>query len=244
MKPITTHAPYTTAAHHLADLRAAQATAQQDEAAALASLAQPEERESALAGAARLLRGERAHGVDAAAQAARLADARQRLRLLAAAIEEQQTVAAATRGALSAKVCADALPAHLKAAAGIVAALEGLRAAMGAETKLRADIAAAGFACKLEPLAMPELNPEDPASAPCRLLRDVSRYIAVCTLRDGKGAAVLLLVDAPGVGVAGDVVKVDGPAAAALVAAGRGEVTERKPCRVAQHTEPAELVLS
>lgn len=244
MKHINTYAPYAAAAQHLSELRTAHAAALKDDASALASLAQPEERESALAVAARLLRGEQTHGVDAAAQAARLADARQRLRLLAAAIEEQEAVVATTRGTLSVKVCADALPAHLKAAAAIATALEGLRTAVAAEATLRAEISAAGFACNLEPLATPELNHEDSQSAPSRLLRDVRRYIEVCKLRDGKGAAMRLLVDAPGLGVAGDVVKVDGPSAAALMAGGRGEVTDAPPSRAARQAEANEPVLS
>ncbi len=245
MKSIETYGAYSAETAHLAELRRAEAAALQDEAQALATLAQPAERESALAAVGRLLAGEPMRRVDAAGVAQELTEVRQRLGLLRAAILEQENVIKTTRGVLSAKVNADALPAHLQAAAGIVAALESLRAALAAETSIRESFAAAGFACRLEPLAAPELDFDDPQSATNRLLRDARRYIEVSALRDGKGAVVLLLLDAPGLGVAGDVVRVDGPAAAALVSAGRGEVSGRKPGRVAQRVEPAaELVLS
>ncbi len=244
MKPITQNSAHAAAIAHLGELRAAEAAAMQAEARAADALAQPAERETALAAASRMLQGEPLRRVDSEAHARELADARQRLVLLRTAIAEQLNVIEAIRGELSAELCAKALPGHLVAAQGIVDALEGLRAALGAEQALRAGIADAGYACRLEPLQAPELNFNDSQSTASRLLRDVTRHLAIAKVRASKGATVALLVDVRGVGVAGDVLAVDGPSAAALLDAGQVEVTSRKPGRVLPNSEPAELVLS
>jgi len=230
---------FAAAQKHLAVLRAAETVARHDEAAALATLAQERPRETALAAAARLLRGESGVGIDDAAQTARLADARQRLRLFAAAVVEQEVAITAIRGALSAVANADAAPAHLKAAAGIVQALEALRAAMAAEEAVRENLAGAGYAVSLTPFARLELS--ECADA---LAADITLHLHAARLRAGPGVNVHILGDSPGLGLSGDVVKVDGPCAAVLVAAGRGEVTTAPPRRASRQEVAAEVVLS
>lgn len=144
---------------------------------------------------------------------------------------------------LSAGVCAEAQPAHAKAVQGVADALVSLRAALAAEAAVRAGIEAAGYQCSLEAVAEPELSFADSESAASRLMRDVTRRLEVERLRTGGPVNVRLLVDGTGFGDLGDVVKIDGPDAAHVVALGHGEPTTAKPGKLPRVRESIALML-
>lgn len=144
---------------------------------------------------------------------------------------------------LSAAVCAEAQPGHAKAVQGVADALASLRAALAAEAAVRAGIDAAGYQCSLEAVAEPELNFADTESAASRLMRDVTRRLEVERLRAGGPVNIRLLVDGTGFGDLGDVVKIDGPDAAHVVALGHGEPTTAKPGKLPRLRESIALVL-
>ena len=243
MQAIIKNTRYTEAQNTLAELTGAFNAATAQEARLLGLLAAPADAFDPLAAGLRLLRGEPAQRNDSTGLNRELAQVRERLDTLRPAVEAQRAAVAALVAELSAAVSVQAQPAHTKAVQGVADALEGLRAALAAEAAVRAGIEAAGYQCSLEAVAEPELNFADSESAVSRLMRDVTRRLAAERLRTGGPVNVRLLVDGTGFGDLGDVVKIDGPDAAHVVALGHGEPTTAKPGKLPRVRESIALVL-
>lgn len=243
MKNINQNTRYTEAQNTLAELTGAFNAATAEEARLLAALAAPADTFNPLEAGLRLLRGEPAQRTDSTGLNRELAQVRERLDTLRPAIEAQRAAVAALVAELSAAVCAEAQPAHAKAVQGVADALVSLRAALAAEAAVRAGIEAAGYQCSLEAVAEPELSFADSESAASRLMRDVTRRLEAERLRTGAPVNVRLLVDGTGFGDLGDVVKIDGPDAAHVVALGHGEPTTAKPGKLPRLRESIALVL-
>ena len=245
MQAIIKNTRFTAAMATLAELSNAHAAATAEESRLLAALAGPAETFDPLAAGLRLLRGEPAQRTDSTGLNRELAQVRERMDTLRPAVEAQRAAVAALVAELSAAANAEAQPTHTKAAQGVVDALEGLRAALAAEAAVRGSIEAAGYRCSLEAVAEPELSFADTQSAASRLLRDVTRRLEVERLRAGGQVHIRLLVDATGFGDCGDVVKIDGPDAAHVVALGHGEHTAAKLGKLPRLRESiSQLVLS
>lgn len=243
MKTINQNTRYTEAQNTLAELTGAFNAATAEEARLLGLLAAPADTFDPLAAGLRLLRGEPAQRNDSTGLNRELAQVRERLDTLRPAIEAQRAAVATLVAELSAAVCAEAQPGHAKAVQGVADALASLRAALAAEAAVRGSIEAAGYQCSLEAVAEPELNFADTESAASRLLRDVTRLEVVERLRTGGPVNVRLLVDGTGFGDLGDVVKIDGPDAAHVVALGYGEPTTVKPGKLPRVRESIALML-
>lgn len=243
MKNINQNTRYTEEKNTLGALSAAFNAAIAEEARLLGLLAAPADTFDPLAAGLRLLRGEPAQRTDSTGLNRELAQVRERLDTLRPAIEAQRAAVAALVAELSAAVSVQAQPAHTKAVQGVADALEGLRAALAAEAAVGAGIEAAGYQCSLEAVAEPELNFADTESGASRLLRDVTRRLEVERLRAGGPVNVRLLVEGTGFGDLGDVVKIDGPDAAHVVALGHGEPTTAKPGKLPRLRESIGLVL-
>ena len=243
MKTINQNTRYTEAKNTLDALSAAFNAATAEEARLLGLLAAPADTFDPLAAGLRLLRGEPAQRNDSTGLNRELAQVRERLDTLRPAIEAQRAAVAALVAELSAAVCAEAQPAHATAVQGVADALEGLRAALAAEAAVRAGVEAAGYRCGLVGVAEPELNFTDSESAASRLLRDVTRRLEVERVRAGGPVNVRLLVDGTGFGDLGDVLKIDGPDAAHVVALGHGEPTTAKPGKLPRLRGSIALVL-
>lgn len=243
MQAIIKNTRYTEAHNTLAELSAAFNAATAEESRLLGLLAAPADAFDPLAAGLRLLRGEPAQRNDSTGLNRELAQVRERLDTLRPAIEAQRAAVSALVAELSAGVCAEAQPRHAKAVQGVADALVVLRGALAAEAAVRAGIEAAGYQCSLEAVAEPELNFADTESAASRLLRDVGRRLEVERLRTGGPVNVRLLVDGTGFGDLGDVVKIDGPDAAHVVALGHGEPTTAKPGKLPRLRESIALVL-
>ena len=243
MKIINQNTRYTEAQNTLAELTGAFNAATAEESRLLGLLAAPAETFDPLAAGLRLLRGESAQRSDTTGLNRELAQVRERMDVLRPAIEQQRAVVATVQSELSAAVNAQAQPAHTKAVQGVADALEGLRAALAAEAAVRGSIEAAGYQCSLEAVAEPELNFADTQSAASRLLRDVTRRLEVERLRTGGQVHVRLLVEGTGFGDLGDVVKIDGPDAAHVLALGHGEHTTAKLGKLPRLRESIALVL-
>ena len=209
----------------------------------LAALAAPADTFNPLEAGLRLLRGEPAQRNDSTGLNRELAQVRERLDTLRPAIEAQRAAVAALVAELSAAVCAEAQPGHAKAVQGVADALVSLRAALAAEAAVRGSIEAAGYQCSLEAVAEPELNFADSESAASRVLRDLTRRLELPRLRAGGPVNIRLLVDGTGFGDLGDVVKIDGPDAAHVVALGHGEPTTAKPGKLPRVRESIALML-
>lgn len=235
---------FTEAQNTLAELTGAFNASTAEESRLLGLLAAPAAASfDPLAAGLRLLRGEPAQRNDITGINRELAQVRERLDTLRPAVEAQRAVAAALASELSAAVCADAMPSHTKAVQGVADALVSLRAALDAEAAVRAGIEAAGYQCSLEAVAEPELNFADSESAASRLMRHLTRLQAAERLRTGGPVNIRLLVDGTGFGDLGDVVKIDGPDAAHVVALGHGEPTTAKPGKLPRLRESIALVL-
>lgn len=243
MKTINQNTRFAEAQNTLAELTAAFNAATAEESRLLAALAAPADTFDPLAAGLRLLRGEPAQRNDSTGLNRELAQVRERLDTLRPAIEAQRAAVSALVAELSAAVCAEAQPAHAMAVQGVADALASLRAALAAEAAVRGSIEAAGYQCSLEAVAEPELSFADTESAASRLLRDVTRRLEVERLRAGGPVNVRLLVDGTGFGDLGDVVKIDGPDAAHVVALGHGEPTTAKPGKLPRVRESIALVL-
>jgi len=243
MQAIIKNTRFTAAMATLAELSNAHAAATAEESRLLAALAGPAETFDPLAAGLRLLRGEAAQRTDNTGLNRELAQVRERLDVLRPAIEQQRAVVATVQSELSAAVNAHAQQAHTKSLQGVSDALEGLRAALAAEAAVRAGIEAAGYRCSLEAVAEPELSFADTQSAASRLLRDVTRRLEVERLRTGGQVHVRLLVEGTGFGDLGDVVKIDGPDAAHVLALGHGEHTTAKLGKLPRLRESIALVL-
>ena len=245
MKNINQNTRFNEAQNTLAELTGAFNAATAQESRLLSALAAPAAASfDPLAAGLRLLRGEPAQRNDSTGLNRELAQVRERLDTLRPAIEAQRAAVAALVAELSAAVCAEAQPGHAKAVQGVADALVSLRAALAAEAAVRAGIEAAGYQCSLEAVAEPELSFADSESAASRLLRDVTRRLEVERLRTGGPVNIRLLVDGTGFGDLGDVVKIDGPDAAHVVALGHGEPTQAKPSKALRTVAATELVLS
>ena len=244
MKTINQNTRFAEAQNTLAELTAAFNAATAEESRLLAALAAPADTFDPLAAGLRLLRGEPAQRTDSTGLNRELAQVRERLDTLRPAIEAQRAAVAALVAELSAAVCAEAQPGHAKAVQGVADALVSLRAALAAEAAVRAGIEAAGYQCSLEAVAEPELSFADTESAASRLLRDVTRRLAVERLRAGGPVNIRLLVDGTGFGDLGDVVRLAGADAAHVVALGYGEPTQAKPSKAPRTVVATELVLS
>lgn len=243
MKTINQNTRYTEAQNTLAELTGAFNAATAEESRLLGLLAAPADAFDPLAAGLRLLRGEPAQRNDSTGINRELAQVRERLDTLRPAVEAQRAVVATVQSELSAAANAEAQPTHTKAVQGVADALEGLRAALAAEAAVRAGVEAAGYRCSLEAVAEPELSFADTESAASRLMRDVTRRLEVERLRAGGPVNVRLLVDGTGFGDLGDVVKIDGPDAAHVVALGHGEPTTAKPGKLPRVRESIALVL-
>ena len=234
---------FTEAQNTLAELTGAFNAATAEESRLLGLLAAPADKFDPLAAGLRLLRGEPAQRNDMTGLNRELATVRERMDVLRPAIEQQRALVATVQTELSAAANAQAQPGHTKAVQGVADALVSLRAALAAEADVRGSIEAAGYQCSLEAVAEPELNFADTQSAASRLLGDVGRRLEVERLRTGGPVHVRLLVDGTGFGDLGDVVKIDGPDAAHVVALGHGEHTTAKPGKLPRMRESIALVL-
>lgn len=243
MKNINQNTRFNEAQTTLTQLTGAFNAATSEEARLLGLLAAPADTFDPLAAGLRLLRGEPAQRNDSTGLNRELAQVRERLDTLRPAIEAQRAAVATLVAELSAAVCAEAQPGHAKAVQGVADALASLRAALAAEAAVRAGIEAAGYRCGLVGVAEPELNFTDSESAASRLLRDVTRRLEVERLCAGGPVNVRLLVDGTGFGDLGDVVKIDGPDAAHVVALGHGEPTTAKPGKLPRVRESIALML-
>ncbi len=244
MQAIIKNTRFTEAQNTLAELSAAFNAATAEESRLLGLLAAPADAFDPLAAGLRLLRGEPAQRNDSTGLNRELAQVRERLDTLRPAVEAQRAVVATVQSELSAAANAEAQPTHTKAVQGVADALESLRAALAAEAAVRGSIEAAGYQCSLEAVAEHELNFADSESAASRLMRDVTRRLEVERLRTGGPVNVRLLVDGTGFGDLGDVVKIDGPDAAHVLALGHGEPTQAKPSKAPRPVAATELVLS
>lgn len=227
----------------LTELTGAFNAATAEESRLLSALAAPADTFDPLAAGLRLLRGEPAQRNDSTGLNRELAQVRERLDTLRPAVEAQRAAVAALVAELSAAVCAEAQPGHAKAVQGVADALVSLRAALAAEAAVRGSIEAAGYRCSLEAVAEPELSFADTQSAASRLLGDVTRRLEVERLRAGGQVHIRLLVEGTGFGDLGDVVKIDGPDAAHVVALGHGEPTTAKPGKLPRVRESIALML-
>ncbi|WP_287965055.1 hypothetical protein [Diaphorobacter sp.] len=243
MQAIIKNSRFAEAQNTLAELTGAFNAATAEEARLLELLAAPADTFNPLEAGLRLLRGEPAQRNDSTGLNRELAQVRERLDTLRPAIEAQRAAVATLVAELSAAVCAEAQPGHAKAVQGVADALASLRAALAAEAAVRAGIEAAGYQCSLEAVAEPELSFADTESAASRLMRDVTRRLEVERLRTGGPVNVRLLVDGTGFGDLGDVVKIDGPDAAHVVALGHGEPTTAKVGKLPRVRESIALVL-
>lgn len=243
MKTINQNTRYAEAQTAVAELTAAFNAATAEEARLLGLLAAPADTFNPLEAGLRLLRGEPAQRNDMTGLNRELAAVRERLDTLRPAIEAQRAAVATLVAELSAAVCAEAQPGHARAVQGVADALASLRAALAAEAAVRGSIEAAGYRCGLVGVAEPELNFADTESAASRLLRDVTRRLEVERLRAGGPVNIRLLVDGTGFGDLGDVVKIDGPDAAHVVALGHGEPTTAKPGKLPRLRESIALAL-
>lgn len=170
MKNINQNTRFNEAQTTLTQLTGAFNAAISEEARVLGLLAAPAAASfDPLAAGLRLLRGEPAQRNDSTGLNRELAQVRERLDTLRPAVEAQRAVVAALVAELSAGVCAEAQPAHAKAVQGVADALVSLRAALAAESAVRAGIEAAGYQCSLEAVAEPELSFADSESAASRL---------------------------------------------------------------------------
>ena len=245
MQAIIKNTRHTEAQNTLAELSAAFNAATAEESRLLGLLAAPAAASfDPLAAGLRLLRGEAAQRTDNTGLNRELAQVRERMDVLRPAIEQQRAVVATVQSELSAAVNAQAQPAHTKSLQGVADALEGLRAALAAEAAVRGSIEAAGYRCRLEAVAEPELGFADTQGAASRLLRDVTRRLEVERLRAGGPVNIRLLVDATGFGDGGDVVKIAGPDAAHVVGLGHGEHTQAKPSKTPRPMAATEVTLS
>ena len=233
MKTIFEHADYQAATEQLTQLCEGHAAAAFEENALLAQLTdQPDTKPSALDRArAMLTGGTPAPRQDRAGLQVRLDACRESLALLGQAITEQRQVMSGLVGAQSATVNAAQREPHTKAAQGIKTALAGLRDAMQAEQGIRAEIAAGGYVCNLEPLERPELNFADSEATITRFARDIDSYLLHDELQGTKSVNVRLLFGT-GDSLPGDVLTMTGQEAAALVRSGHAEQTRDKPSRV------------
>ena len=247
MQAINQNTRYTEAQNTLAELTGAFNAATAEEARLLGLLAAPADTFDPLAAGLRLLRGEPAQRNDSTGLNRELAQVRERLDTLRPAVEAQRAAVAALVAELSAGVCAEAQPGHAKAVQGVADALVSLRAALAAEAAVRAGIEAAGFVCSLPALQHPEVNFADSQTPVSRLLADVLHHQEVQAVESAEALNVRLLVAVAGRGECGDVVKMQGPDAAALVRQGHAERTASKPSKaprpLAGNAEP-ERVLS
>lgn len=243
MKNINQNTRFAEAQNTLAELSAAFNAATAEESRLLGLLAAPADTFDPLAAGLRLLRGEPAQRNDMTGLNRELAQVRERLDTLRPAVEAQRAAVATLVAELSAAANAEAQPGHTKAVQGVADALVSLRAALAAEAAARAEIEAAGYQCSLEAVAEPELSFADTESAASRLMRDVTRRLEVERLRAGGPVNIRLLVDGTGFGDLGDVVKIDGPDAAHVVALGHGEPTTAKPGKLPRLRESIALVL-
>lgn len=243
MKTINQNTRHTEAQNTLAELTGAFNAATAEESRLLGLLAAPADAFDPLAAGLRLLRGEPAQRNDMTGLNRELAQVRERLDTLRPAIEAQRAAVATLVAELSAAVCAEAQPGHARAVQGVADALASLRAALAAEAAVRGSIEAAGYRCGLVGVAEPELSFADTESAASRLLRDVTRRLEVERLRTGGPVNIRLLVDGTGFGDLGDVVKIDGPDAAHVVALGHGEPNTAKAGKLPRLRESIALVL-
>lgn len=232
MKTIFQNADHLAATEQLTQLMQAHAAAVFEENALLAQLADlPASKPSALDLAKSMLKnGTPAPRLDHGGLNSRLTTCRESLALLAAAIAEQRGIIAGLIQAQSAIVNSERKASHIEAAQAIKTALAGLRAALEAEQNLRAEIAAAGYQCSLEPMARPALDFSDTQATISQFARDVDHYLMVAELTASKSVNVRMLT-ASGDNLPGDVVALPGHAAAALVRNGRAEPTRDKPSR-------------
>lgn len=245
MQAIIKNIRYTEAQNTLSALSAAFNAATAEESRLLAALAAPADKADPLQAGLRLLRGEPAQRTDLTGLNRELAQVRERLDTLRPAVEAQRAVVSALVAELSAAVCAEAMPSHVKAIQGVADALVSLRAALAAEAAVRAGIEAAGYQSSLEAVMEPELNFADTESAASRLLHDVSRRLEIERLRTAGAVNARLLVSIDGLGSVGDVVRTDGATLAHLVALGHGEQTQAKPAKAPRPlAATAEAVLS
>lgn len=212
----------------LAELTGAFSEAAAEESRLLHLLAAPADTFNPLEAGLRLLRGEPALRNDMTGLNRELATVRERMDVLRPAIAQQRDVVANVQNELSAAANAQAKPGHTNAVQGVADALVSLRDALAAEAAVRVSVEAAGYQCSLEAVAEPELFFNDTESAASRMLRDVTRRLEVERLRTGGPVHVRLLVEGTGLGNLGDVVKIEGPDAAHIVALGHGEHTTAK----------------
>ena len=236
MKSIYQNADHKAATVQLNELTQAHNAAKLEESALLVQLhnSAPPVQHSALDRAKAMLTGQQTPArQDLNGLNIRLGAVRENLALLGEAIGEQRGIMAGLMRAQSAVINADAKQGHIKAAQGIKAALAGLREAMQAEQSIRAEIAAGGYQCSLEPLARPELNFADSQSTVARFSRDVDAYLNTHELSASKSVNVRLLFGTGG-DLPGDVLTMTGIEAARLVNMGHGEQTRDKPSRVAR----------
>jgi len=233
MKTIYENADYQTATEQLTQLCEAHAAAVFEETALLAQLNdRPESKPSALERAkAMLTGGTPAPRQDRDGLGFRLTECRERLALLGAAIAEQRGIMAGLVSAQSAIANIDAKQGHIKAAERIQSALAGLRDAMQLEQSIRAELAAGGYRCSIEPLVRPELNFSDSESTISKYSKDVTGYLVQGETESKKQVTVHLLT-AHGDSQPGDVLALAGFEAAALIRHGRAELTTAKPSRV------------
>lgn len=233
MKTIYQNAQYKEATEQLTQLSEAHAAALFEESALLALLTdRPEDKPSALDRArAMLTGGTPAPRQDRDGLGLRLAECRERLALLTAAIAEQRGIMAGLVQAQSAVINAEAKQGHIKAAERIKTALAGLRDALQTEQGLRDEIAAGGYQCSLEVLQRPELSFADSQATISRFARDVDTYMMTNELTATKSVNVRLLF-ATDDSLPGDVLELTGAEAAALVRVGHAEQTRDKPSRV------------
>lgn len=235
---------YAEAQNTLVDLSAAFAAATAEESRLLGRLAAPANTLNHLEAGLRLLRGEPAQRHDGTGLNRDLAQVRERLDTLRPAVEQQRAVVATVRSELSAAANARAQPAHTKAAQGVADALLALHAALGVEAAVRTGIEASGFVCSLPALHHPELNFADSQTPVSRLLADIRRHQEVQALESTDALNVRLLVAVAGCGECGDVVRMQGREAAALVRIGQAERTSAKPSKAPRPQAATELVLS
>ena len=232
MKTIYQNADHLAATAQLAELMQAHATALAEEASLMAQLADlPASKPSALDLAKSMLKnGTPAPRLDHGGLNSRLTTCRESLALLAAAIAEQRGIIAGLIQAQSAIVNSERKASHIEAAQAIKTALAGLRAALEAEQGLRAEIAAGGYQCSLEPLARPALDFSDTQATISQFARDVDHFLMVAELTASKALNVRMLCGKDD-SLPGDVLTLTGHEAAALVRNGRAEPTRDKPSR-------------
>jgi hypothetical protein len=233
MKHISTNQDYKAASNALTDLRNARESALAEQRKLEAQLqAPPEEKPSALKQAwAMLANTAPPPREDPAGLELRLADCRQRLALLEAAIAEQQGVMHRLTGELGVQVNRAAAPRHVDAVRAIKDALDALRKAREAERGLREGITSAGYACSLESMAHPEIDFTDLESPAAKFAKDVQGFLAEVELRDKAKATVHILCGGSA-GNPGDVVVLPGTDAATLVRHGHAELSNEKPRRI------------